>query len=222
MTNTMNQNDLKKILESHAAWLRNDGGTRANLRGANLQEADLQRVDLRGANLQGASLQGASLQWASLQGASLQEANLQGVNLQEANLQGANLQWADLQGVNLQGANLQWADLQWVNLQEANLQEANLQKVQLPSPTMVLLASWGEVSNELTKRLMAFDAACHPEPERFNIWAETGECPYKNCHVPRVANFVERAHLWHPNLLTLRESPYNLMMAILKEKTKST
>ena len=47
--------DIKLILEKHAKWLRGeDGGERADLRGA-----DLSGADLRGANLHSADLRGA-------------------------------------------------------------------------------------------------------------------------------------------------------------------
>ena len=48
----MKQEELQKILEAHKKWINNeDGGARADLRGANLSEADLRRADLRGADL---------------------------------------------------------------------------------------------------------------------------------------------------------------------------
>ena len=54
--------DLKQILELHKKWLNDeDGGKRANLRGANLCRANLRGADLRGANLRGADLSGADL-----------------------------------------------------------------------------------------------------------------------------------------------------------------
>jgi uncharacterized protein YjbI with pentapeptide repeats len=57
------------------------------------------------------------------------------------NLQSADLQFADLQFANLRSANLQSA-----NLQSANLQYADLRSANLPSPTVILLADWGNVS----------------------------------------------------------------------------
>ena len=67
----MTKDDLKKILDDHALWLRGEGGARANLRGANLRGANLQDTDLRWANLR----------WADLRGADLQDADLQDANL---------------------------------------------------------------------------------------------------------------------------------------------
>ena len=92
----MTNDDLKKVLDDHALWLRGEGGARANLRGADLEGANLRWADLR---------------WAYLEGANLRGANLRGASLWGADLRGVNLQGADLRGVNLQGADLQDADL---------------------------------------------------------------------------------------------------------------
>ena len=73
-----------EVLQRHAKWLKNEeGGEKANLRGANLRDADLWDADLRDANLRDADLWGA---------------NLRGANLRGANLRGANLRGADLRG----------------------------------------------------------------------------------------------------------------------------
>ena len=92
----MTKDDLKKVLDDHALWLRGEGGARANLRWAYLEGANLRWADLR---------------WAYLEGANLRGANLRGASLWGADLRGVNLQGADLRGVNLQGADLQDADL---------------------------------------------------------------------------------------------------------------
>ncbi len=64
--------DEIQILQRHAKWLQGqDGGERADLRGANLRGADLQGADLRGADLRGANLQGANLRDADLRDADL-------------------------------------------------------------------------------------------------------------------------------------------------------
>jgi hypothetical protein len=78
----MSKEDLAKALEQHQKWLRcEEGGARADLRGA----------DLRGANLSGANLSGANLSGANLSGADLRCANLSGANLSGADLRCANL-----------------------------------------------------------------------------------------------------------------------------------
>jgi hypothetical protein len=102
----METTELKQILDDHLKWLRDEGGKRADLRGANLQGADLWGANLQDANLQDADLQRANLQGADLRGAYLRGANLQGANLRGANLRGAYLWGADLQGANLRDARL--------------------------------------------------------------------------------------------------------------------
>ena len=90
----MDNEKLKEILERHRKWLNDeDGGERANLRGANLRG-----VNLRGADLREADLRGADLREANLRGADLRGADLRGVNLRGADLRGANLRGADLRG----------------------------------------------------------------------------------------------------------------------------
>ena len=73
----MNKDVLNEILKKHKMWLDNEnGGTRADLRGADLQESDLRGADLRGADLREADLRGADLREADLRGADLREADL--------------------------------------------------------------------------------------------------------------------------------------------------
>lgn len=115
---------LQEIIESHGKWLKfEDGGQRANLRGADLRDAYLQGTHLRGAYLQNANLQGAHLRDAHLQCADLRGAHLQGANLQCADLRGAYLQCADLRGANLRDA----------YLRDANLRNADLRSTGLPN-----------------------------------------------------------------------------------------
>jgi len=84
---TYTAEQLKEILELHRKWMVNeDGGKRANLRGANLS----------GANLRGANLSGAYLIDADLSYAYLNDANLRRADLRRANLSGAYLIDADL------------------------------------------------------------------------------------------------------------------------------
>ena len=58
--------DLKNIIEMHTAWLNNEGGNRADLRGANLRDANLSSTNLSGTNLSGADLSGADLRGADI------------------------------------------------------------------------------------------------------------------------------------------------------------
>jgi uncharacterized protein YjbI with pentapeptide repeats len=134
----MTADELAKILEDHAKWLRGDGGSRADLSraradlsradlsGADLSGADLSRADLSGAYLSGANLSRAYLSGANLYGAYLSGANLSRANLSRANLSRANLYGAYLYGANLSRANLSRADLSRANLSGADLSGANL------------------------------------------------------------------------------------------------
>ena len=89
-----------EVLQRHAKWLKNEeGGEKADLRGANLRGADL-----RGADLWGADLRDANLRDANLRDADLRVANLRDANLWGADLRGANLWGADLRDANLWGA----------------------------------------------------------------------------------------------------------------------
>lgn len=64
---TFTKEELEIILHNHSLWLNGeDGGEKANLRGA----------DLRGANLRGANLTEADLRWADLTEADLRGAYL--------------------------------------------------------------------------------------------------------------------------------------------------
>ena len=137
---------------------------------------------------------------------------LSGADLSGADLSGADLRYADLSGANLSGANLRYA-----NLSGADLSGANLSGADLPSPTMVLLAGWGAVSPSLCRDLMAYDAACHPDPSAFTRWAkgESG-CPYSDVKVQRAAVFSEKKEHWDETA-TMRR-PFDLMTDVLAEK----
>ena len=63
----MTRSEIKQVLELHKKWLNNEqGGERADLRGADLSKANLREADLRWANLRGANLRGADLRGADL------------------------------------------------------------------------------------------------------------------------------------------------------------
>ena len=73
----MEKEILNQILEKHKKWLaEEEGGERANLRGADLSYADLRNANLCYADLRGAGLHGADLCGAGLHGADLCGANL--------------------------------------------------------------------------------------------------------------------------------------------------
>ena len=56
----MTKEELKQVLDLHAAWLGNrEGGKRANLHGADLSSANLRSANLSSANLRSANLSSA-------------------------------------------------------------------------------------------------------------------------------------------------------------------
>ena len=68
----MTQKELKMILDKHKKWLNDEeGGERADLRGAVLFRADLRGADLRGADLRWAYLSGVCLSETDLREADL-------------------------------------------------------------------------------------------------------------------------------------------------------
>ena len=134
---------LKKILEKHNKWLKEeDGGEMADLSYADLSYADLSYADLRGANLRGANLRDADLSYADLWDANLRGANLNNVDLWEADLRGAclsgaNLNYAILSHANLKGANLCSANLSNVDLRCANLSYTDLRFADLRNADLI-------------------------------------------------------------------------------------
>jgi hypothetical protein len=158
-----------------------------------------------GANLRSADLSSADLSSADLSSADLSSADLRYANLHSANLRSANLSSADLRS-----ADLRSADLSYANLHSANLRSANL-----PSPTMVLLSTWGAVEAKLTADLMMYDASCHPDQTAFDKWANGGPCPYSDVKIQRACNFQERKELWGKGKF---RKPYTLMLRLFKEK----
>jgi len=189
----------------------------ALLAGADLSGADLSYAGLSYADLSYAGLSYAGLSYANLSGANLSYADLSGANLSYANLSGANLSGANLSYADLRGANLSGANLSGANLSDANLSGANLSDANLPSPTIVLLASWGTVSPSLCRDLMAYDAACHPDPSAFTRWAKgQSGCPYSDVKVQRAAVFAEKREHWDETA-TMRR-PFDLMNDVLAEK----
>lgn len=108
-----------------------------------------------------------------------------------------------------------------IDLRGANLRGAKIKNINWPSPTMVLLAQWGELSNKLCKLAMRFDAANHPDPKSFNVWAQaqTGADPYSSYSWQRCCNFQEKRALWNTSLLK-KTPPTALKLAQLLVKEK--
>ncbi len=117
---------LVEILSNHAAWLKGEGGKRANLVVADLSRANLHGAYLRLANLRRAILIDADLVLANLRDANLHYALLTDANLTGANLSDADLSDADLSLTKLRGANLTRAILHGADLTGADLTGADL------------------------------------------------------------------------------------------------
>ena len=127
-----------------------------------------------------------------------------------------NLRDANLHGADLRDATLRYADLRYANLHGADLRDANLRYADLRAPTMILLASWGEVSDKTTLALMRLDcSACPDGKKRFDNWVKTDVCPYDDARVHRVANFTEKKSLWKYGP---PPSIWNCMCMVLDEK----
>ena len=123
------QEKLKEIIVSHGKWLRDEeGGERADLKGAYLEGADL-----RGAYFRGADLRGTDLRRADLRGAYLEGANLESADLRYANLKGANLKGVDLRGTDLRGAYLEDTYLGGAYLKGADLNKTYYQITRIGS-----------------------------------------------------------------------------------------
>ncbi len=156
--------EIVEIIRLHGLWRRGEeGGERANLRGANLSDADLSDVNLSGANLSDANLSGVNLS-----GANLRDADLSGVNLRDADLLGANLR-----GVNLSDADFSDADLRGANLSGVNLRGANLSgAAALLDPTAWLRRRFktDELGVLVYKRIGGGHTQFHP-PDRWKIEA---------------------------------------------------
>ena len=172
----------------------------------------------RYANLRSADLSSANLSSANLSSAYLRSANLSSADLRYANLSSANLRYA-----NLSSANLSSADLSSANLRYADLSSAYLSSADLPAPTMVLLANWGNLSDELTIELMRYDAYNHADPYSFDEWKATDRCPFGNTKYQRAANFIEQRGLWPGwNPRKKVKSAFELMTLVIREKCKDS
>ena len=118
----MKQDELKKILEDHAAWLEDETkGKRADF-----STGDWRAADLHGANLPKAFISVKAdttdlydRMWK--EDVAPEELTGDLWNVYRSELQGADLSNADLQGAILKGADLSGADLSGANLNEAEL-----------------------------------------------------------------------------------------------------
>jgi uncharacterized protein YjbI with pentapeptide repeats len=176
----------------------------------------------KGINLSDANLSYADLSNANLSCANLSCANLISTNLSYANLHRAVLIRTNLFNANLSGADLSRADLSYAILSYAILSFANLYKTKynehtkFPSSTLMLLAQWQNVSDDLCLELMRYDCDNLENGKKlFDIWINTNCCPYSNSNYTRAAMFYEKRSIWSygesKNALTL-------LKMLMKEK----
>uniref|UniRef100_A0A6M3Y5F9 Pentapeptide repeat-containing protein n=2 Tax=viral metagenome TaxID=1070528 RepID=A0A6M3Y5F9_9ZZZZ len=181
---------------------------------ANLSRADLSRADLCGANLSWADLCGANLFRADLSRADLCGANLCRANLCRANLCGANLCGANLSWADLSRADLSRADLSRTDLSRTDLCGANIEFHQFPSIRTLSSMPLRNISNKIILELMRLDADAYPKPELFDIWAQGGDCPYKN--EERWWWMSEKREIWKPGKPTMKLS--DLILEICRQE----
>ena len=80
---------------------------------------------------------------------------------------------------------------------------------------MLLHSALYSVSDKLILELMRRDASFHPDPQKFDEWAEGGGCPYDNS-IARQYYFNERRELWEAGRPEMTD--YELLIAVMKEK----
>lgn len=120
----------------------------------------------------------------------------------------------DLSDAHLEHASLRRADMTRAHFYNTYLYGCDLRGAILPAPAIMLQASWGdELSPQLVRDLMRWDAANHPRPEAFARWAKTGRCPYTLVKVRRAAHFQEDRKLYKPGPCP---RPYDLLMRLFK------
>lgn len=93
-------------------------------------------------------------------------------------------------------------------------ESADLRGANLPPAPVLLTAFWEEVSDNLCRELMRYDAANHPDPKKFDEWAKGGSCPYSG-GFQRAANFKEERGLWKPGP---SKSAHELVLMLFTEK----
>lgn len=171
----MTNDELKKIIEKHERWLKNqEGGECADLHGTDLHGTDLRYVNLSGANLRNVNLGGANLRGANLCDSDLRYSDLHGVelydaslcyadiryaNLRDANLCCTNLQDANLFNTDLHGVTMHCADIYNTNLWDADLQDAkNVPYIPMTCPDSGSFIAWKKARGYIVKLLIPEDA----------------------------------------------------------------
>jgi uncharacterized protein YjbI with pentapeptide repeats len=164
-------------------------------------------------------LRGFTFRYLNLAEATFSHMNLAYCRFHRCNLRGVTFYSCNLGDAQFHDCDLTGANLSYVNLTDAEIHGCNLTNAFLPSPTMMLMAEWGNCTRLLTRDLMRYDAANHPNPQAFIEWGKNwGECPYAVVSLQRAAHFKENRDLIRADFLKLPvKSAHSLMVRLLKE-----
>ena len=102
------------------------------------------------------------------------------------------------------------------NLRWANLSGAEIEFHVFPSIRTLSSIQLGTISETLAIELMRRDAWAHPHPERFQTWAEYGDCPYNGEEYFWHFDYKSAQKYWKPGNPEMRDS--DLILEICKEK----
>lgn len=116
---------------------------------------------------------------------------------------------------------LRFLDLTGINFERIyRFSDCDIRNAYLPSPTKILQASfYHDLSEELTAELMLYDAVNHPDRKSFDVWVNTGSCPFHKTRFQRAANFSQKSNLW--DMVSYKKnalSAYQLVIRLFKEK----
>lgn len=71
-------------------------------------------------------------------------------------------------------------------------------------------------NNNLIKYAMIHDSNNHPDPEKFNVWAKNGPCPYTRSISSRMIDFSENRKLWKDDYYKLHVNSWALINELFK------
>jgi hypothetical protein len=198
-----------------------------------LSETDFSGSLIKGCNFNNAVLKNASFKNSRIVNSSFIEACLEAANLNNTFAVSINFSWAKLSKASMIQSNVSNSNFYYASLRSADLTNANLRRTNLyfailkeaivketlwPSPQMVLLACWGEVSDDLCTHLMRYDADNYSNPNKFVEWANDVVCPYLYEKFQRSANFTACRKLITDNFLDIKpRSAYDLAQELLRE-----
>ena len=123
----IDKDELKIILKKHMMWLNGeDGGERADMRGADMRGADMSWANMRGADMREADMKGADMRGADMREADMKGADMSWANMNWADMIGADMREADMSWANMRGADMKGADMRGANMKGTNMKGANM------------------------------------------------------------------------------------------------